>query len=81
MNDSVFPDIENERDGRFEKSSPFNGLTKRELFAAFAMAGELASQGEEIGEYTPSVKNATSLAGKCVLFADKLIEVLNDPRN
>ena len=58
--------------------STSKGLSKRELFAAMAMQGELASQSRETGEYLSNERNADTLAGRCRLFADALIKVLEE---
>lgn len=52
--------------------------TKRELFAAMAMQGELASQGAH-GGWNQS--EANSLAIRCVIFADALLAELEKKEN
>ena len=53
---------------------PVAGLTKRELFAAMAMQGELASYGPDPGPRTSSVARFS------VEMADALIAELNKPQ-
>lgn len=54
------------------------GLTRRELFAAMAMQGELSAQGDPdmTGVWDHEGKVVQILARRCVSFADALIAEL-----
>lgn len=54
------------------KAAP--GPTKRELFAAMAMQGELAAQSADLGEFTKGTE--VSLARRSVELADALLAAL-----
>jgi hypothetical protein len=74
--------LTNGRRGEMDKSGPAfpyegglgDGLTKRELFAGLAMAGELAAQSEVDGVWDE--KGKQMLAARCVMFAGALIAEL-----
>lgn len=53
------------------------GLTKRELFAAMAMQGELASQNERLGYWYDGRSDV--LAERSVAHADALLSRLRNP--
>lgn len=79
MNDeSEFPRSAAFRDRRGQEiveKAP--GLTRRELFAAMAMQGELSAQGGEAGPWAHKGKDVGLLASRCVAFADALIAELD----
>lgn len=55
-----------------EVEAPYNGLTKRELFAGMAMQGMLAQETEEF-----TFGDIQNLAEQAVKRADALIKELN----
>lgn len=63
----------------FRGSDGRGGLTKRELFAALALVGNIASYEEDGTEYDPA-KHASvqQIAREAVEFADALIAALNE---
>jgi hypothetical protein len=54
------------------------GLTKREYFASQIIAGDLASQSEEVGIVTANYSSHLGQARRAVSLADALIEALNE---
>lgn len=63
-NDMAFPATELHRDNRFQVTD-WQGLTKREYFAAMALQGLIAAGGK------------APLSGTAVDLADALIDALN----
>ena len=49
-----------------------SGMTLRDYFAAQALAGELASQGPDTGEWPDN--HAEDLAKRCYLLADAMLK-------
>ena len=73
-NKPAFPNQRHRDDVNFKH---FEGLTKRELFAAMAMQGELGAQWQnQYSQSTYGPTNADDLAKICVAYADALIAAL-----
>ena len=60
---------------QYKDDSNYDGLTKREYFAAMAMQGLLSSYSGQ-----SAIPNPTNLSKHSVVFADSLIKQLNEPQ-
>ena len=70
---SIFPNIEIEGNGQYTKQSPFDGLTKRELFAGMAMQGFCSLSPDDCEALNLTPENVANMS---VAHADALIKAL-----